>query len=513
MIGVAALLIVVAGASIYAATRTTRSRRIVSILPPPSATPGQWPYPNADLSNTRDTGGPIDSATVSHLRVAWADPIHARSLYGAYAASPIVVDGIVYSQDLDSNVQAISLQTGRVLWTRRYDSANPGPNGVTVADGRVFATTATSVFALAQNTGRQLWSRSLVRNASEGIDMAPGYHDGVVYVSTVPGNEKQFYAGDGVGVMWALDGATGEPLWHFDTVPENLWSPQHKNINSGGGSWYPPAFDSQGFMYVGIGNPGPFPGTDRYPWGSSRPGRDLYTDSLVKLDAATGRLEWYYQLTPHDIYDWDLQDSPILLDSGGRDMVIVAGKAGIVLSLNPRTGKLLWRRSVGFHNGHDSDSIYAMRGEYSRLKLSEPIYPGRIGGVETPMATNGSTLFVPVVNYSITYTSQVEGGEPPAGTGEMVALNPATGTMRWSRKLPSPVYGSATVVNDLVFTSTYEGMLYALAADTGKIVWRTQLPAASIAGVTVAGNTLIAAGSVEAGSGQSTELVAYRLFR
>jgi outer membrane protein assembly factor BamB len=482
-----------------------------SVEPPPLATAGQWVYPNADLSNGRATGGPIDSSSVVRLRVAWTLPIGATSPYGSYAAAPIVVGGVVYSQDLDSNVQAISLQTGRVLWSKRYDSPDDGPNGVVVADGRVFGATATSAFALARATGRQLWSIPLVRNAHEGIDMVPGYHDGVVYVSTVPGNTKHFYAGNGTGILWALDGATGRRLWHFDTVPKDLWSPQHTDINSGGGLWYSPAFDDQGSMYIGVGNPGPFLGTRKYPWGSSRPGPDLYTDSLVKLDARTGRLDWYYQLTPHDIFDWDLQDPPILVHSGGRQTVIAAGKAGVVLSFDRRTGKLLWRRSVGIHNGHDSDSIYAMRGEYSRLKLPETVYPGKLGGVETPMAANGATLFVPVVNYSVEWVSQAEGHESSNGTGEMVALDTATGAVRWIRKLPSPVYGSATVVNDLVFTTTYEGILYALAADTGKVVWQTRLPAASIAGVTVAGNTLIASAGAVHASGQRAELVAYRL--
>jgi outer membrane protein assembly factor BamB len=488
-----------------------RSSRDHHLGPAPPATAGQWIYPNADLSNTRATGGPIDSASVSRLKVAWTLPIEAKSLYGGYASSPIVVGGVVYSQDLDSNVEAISLQSGRVLWVKRYDSLDVGPNGVVVADGRVFGTTATSAFALAQATGRQLWSVSLVRNAHEGIDIAPGYHDGVVYVSTVPGNVKQFYAGDGVGILWALDAATGRRLWHFDTVPEDLWSPEHTDINSGGGVWYAPAFDDQGSMYVGTGNPGPFLGTSRYPWGSSRPGPDLYTDSLIKLNATTGRLQWYYQLTPHDLFDWDLQDPPILVHADGRQMVIDAGKAGVVLGLERQTGRLLWRRSVGIHDGHDDDSLYAMRSEYSKLKLPETVYPGKLGGVETPMASNGATVFVPVVNNLVTWVSQTDSGESTSSSGEIVALETATGAVRWIRRFPSPVFGSATVVNDLVFTTTYEGMLYALSANTGEIVWQSRLPAASLAGVTVAGNTLIAGAGTAAGSGEEPELVAYRL--
>ena len=153
----------------------------------------------------------------------------------------------------------------------------------------------------------------LIRNEQEGIDMAPGYHDGIVYVSTVPVNVGEFYGAGGVGILWALDAKTGKKLWHFDTVPKDLWG--KPEVNSGGGLWYTPAFDEKGSMYFGVGNPAPFPGTEsEEPWGSSRPGPNLYSDSLVKLDAKTGKLEWYYQVTPHALYDWDFQNPPILVE-------------------------------------------------------------------------------------------------------------------------------------------------------------------------------------------------------
>ena len=101
--------------------------------------------------------------------------------------------------------------------------------------------------------------------------MAPGVHDGLVYVSTVPGNANGFYKGDGQGVFFALDAKTGKKDWSFDTVPADLWSSAHKDINSGGGLWHAPAFDGNGAVYISIANPAPWPGTDKYPWGSSRP--------------------------------------------------------------------------------------------------------------------------------------------------------------------------------------------------------------------------------------------------
>ena len=468
-------------------------------------------YPNVDTANTRYVGGPLDAASVSGLKQAWSLPLSAKSEYGSYSSAPIVSDGVVYSEDLDSDVQAIDLKSGRILWSRSFQSPDQGPNGLVVQGGRVYGATATAAFALNQRTGDQIWSVTLVRNAHEGIDMAPGYHDGVVYVSTVPGNNQKFYGGGGVGIMWALQARTGRRLWHFNTVPDDLWSRQAASVNSGGGLWYPPAFDSKGFMYFGVANPAPFPGTAQFPWGSSRPGSDLYTDSIVKLDAATGKLQWYYQQTPHDLYDWDLQDPPILARVGGRQVVIAAGKSGVVLALNAATGRPLWKRAVGIHNGHDHDDLYAMKHEYAKLHLPETVFPGLLGGVIAPMATNGSTVFVPVVNHSVSFSNQTEPQESGALTGELVALDVATGAVRWTRKFSSALFGAATAVNDLVFATTFEGKLYAFNASNGQVAWESQLPAGSNTGVAVDGDTLIAPAGIAVAAGQSPALVAYRL--
>jgi outer membrane protein assembly factor BamB len=466
-------------------------------------------YPNGNLSNTRDMAGSIEGFNVAQLKVAWTLPITSKSQYGSYSSTPIISGGVIYSQDLSSNVQAISLKTGKVLWTKSYESPDQGPNGLVVAGGRVYGATATSAFALNEKTGEQVWSVSLVRNASEGIDMSPGYHNGIVYVSTVPGNNNKFYGGEGVGILWALEGSTGRKLWHFDTAPENLWS--NTSINSGGGVWYSPAFDSEGNMYIGTGNPAPFPGTEQSPWGSSRPGPNLYTDSIVKLNATTGKLEWYYQLTPHDLYDHDLQDPPILTTIKGKQAVIAAGKAGIVIALDSQTGKLLWKRPVGTHNGHDNDNLYAMRGEYSKLKFPETVYPGLLGGVISPMSTNGSTVFASVVNLPVTYTSQTSETEGPENSGELVALNVETGAVEWDHKFSIITFGATTVVKDVVFTTTADGTVYAFDATNGTVLWTSQLPAGTNTGVTVSGNTLIAPAGLARQSGQTAELVAYRL--
>src|SRR6266550_3126112 len=336
----------------------------------------------------------INSSNVSKLGVAWTVPIEAA--YGRYATTPVVVNGVVYTQDLESNVMAIELATGKVLWRHTYSSPNGGPDGGNVVSGTVYAATNHAAVALSAATGRQLWSRTLIGNNREGIDMAPGYNDGTVYVSTVPVNpNKGQYLGGAKSTLWALNAATGAPEWSWDEV-QNLWG--NPAVNSGGGLWDPPSFDSEGNIYIGVANPGPIAPTGwpaGYPWGTSRPGPDLYTDSVVKL-SPQGKLLWYYQLTPHDLFDWDLQNSPVLTTAHGQPVVIDGGKAGVLIELNAQTGKLIWKLPVGVHTGHDNDGLItenATPGAHIPLPAKFSLEPGVLGGVESQLATNGSTIF------------------------------------------------------------------------------------------------------------------------
>jgi glucose dehydrogenase len=471
--------------------------------------------PNGDLSNTRNIKGPITAKTVSNLKAAWALPLgtESASQYGTYAASPAIVNGVIYSQDLASNVDAIDLKTGEILWSKDYASPDQGPNGVNVGGGAVFGATADSAFALDQKTGKELWKVKLIADGGEGIDMAPGVHKGMVYVSTVPGNNAKFY-GEGLhGILWALDAKTGKKLWSFDTAPTQTWSKKKSDVSLGGGLWHTPAFDTAGGMYFGVGNPGPFPGTEEAPWGSDRPGKNLYTNSLVKLDAKTGKLKWYYQLTPHDIYDWDLQDPPILAKVKGKPAVIEAGKSGIVIAVDRASGKLLWKRPVGIHNGHDKDPEYASKGQYSKLHLNEEVYPGRLGGVIAPMSTDGKSVFAAVVNNPVTWTTQTEAGaqDGQSSTGEVVAVDLNSGKVKWKAEFPTSAFGATTVTNNVVFATTFDGIVHALSTKTGKVLWEQQLPAATNTGVMVHGDTVIAPAGLAAQQGQQPTITAYSL--
>lgn len=474
----------------------------------------EWPAPNGDYANTRVArGSEISSDNVTDLGIAWAKRITATGTFGGYASTPLIVDGVVYTQDLESNVRAYDLESGDPKWEREYDSPNVGPNGLTIGDGRIYGATSERAFALDADTGEQVWlSQRLVRNDREGIDMAPAVLDGLVYVSTVPGNTKTFYGGNGVGVLWALDAETGEKRWTFDTVPRDLWNPKFQEINSGGGLWHPPAFDGDA-MYIDIANPAPWPGTNEHPWGSSRPGPNLYTNSTVRLDPQTGKMAWHRQVLPHDVYDWDLHLPPIVGTADGKDVVFVSGKLGRVYAIDRSDGSVVWEQSVGRHNGHDDDNKAALAGELDALpKLPLTVYPGILGGVETQMALDDGRLFVPIVDLPALFQTQ-EKYQPliAKGTGEFLALDADTGMVDWQVDLPTPAYGGATVSNDLVFTTTFAGHLMAFDVETGKTVLDKQMPAGTNATVAISGDTLVTAASFPQGGDQVAQIIAYRL--
>lgn len=468
-------------------------------------------YPGVDLANTRFVEGPIKRSSAATLEEAWSVPLTAEGTYGSMSATPVIANGVVYTQDLTSNVQAIDLESGDVAWTKTYEVPDQGPNGVVVADGMVFGATSTDAFGLDQETGEEVWSTKLPRGSSEAIDIAPGYEDGLVYVSTVPTGVQggSSYPGGGVGTLYALDAKTGKERWHFDTVPRSLWG--DPKTNSGGGLWYPPSFDGKGSMFFGTGNPAPFPGEGKSLWGASRPGPNLYTNSMVKLDAKTGKMDWYFQLTPHDIYDWDFQNPPILVSAGGKDLAIGSGKSGIVVAVDAKTGKPVWKRPVGTHTGHDEDGLYAMRGEYSKLKPESEVAPGTFGGVIAPMAANDTTVFVPVVNHPIVVTKAGEIQEGEQLTGELVAIDIKTGKVKWGNEYPSAAFGAPTAVNDVVFVATFDGTLHAVDAETGGEVWQGALPAGSNTGLAVSGDTVVVPAGLPTAEGQKAALVAFRL--
>ena len=463
--------------------------------PPPEwgENAGSWPAHNYDLSNTRaTTQTPINSQTVSKLKVKWRFALKGASGFGDFASTPIVLNGTVYLQDLNSNVYALDRSSGKLEWKHAFNKPSVGPNGIAYGYGRIYGATAASAFALDPQTGKQLWARKLTRNNQEGIDMTPQVYDNTVVFSTVPGNVSSFYKGNGDGIVWALDAATGKPKWKFNTISDGAKLFGNPKVNSGGGLWYPPSVDSQGRVFISIANPAPLYGTPKFPNGSSRPGPNLYTNSIVALDGQTGKMLWHQQAIAHDVRDYDLMIPAIIatvpIQGVQTEIVLVAGKMGKVYAYRADNGQRLWTRPVGRHLNDT--------GPLPRKIIT--IYPGDLGGVETPMALADGRLFVPWLDFPTrARATGLPGGIAGSvaglntGRGGFTAIDAATGKVLWQQKLPSMDFGAATVANDVVFTSDYAGTIYAFDTQTGKTLWTAKAPAGINSFPAIDGDTLL----------------------
>ncbi len=458
--------------------------------------PGDWVLPGHDYDNSRAASSSIDATNVRRLQVAWR-----HDLGGALSTVPLIVGDTVYVQDGSGAISALDRDTGVARWETEGTGFNIGPFGVAVADGRVFGVRGSKgVIALDAATGTEIWGRDVTDTPTAGIDIQPTVYDGLVFVSTVPISVGGIYVGGDRGIIQALDAATGETRWRFDTVASpDLWG--NPEVNSGGGAWYPPAIDPErSLSYWGVANPAPFPGTPDFPNGSSRPGANLYTNSVVALDTATGELRWFDQVHPHDIFDRDLVHSLIARPAGRSEVVVGAGKGAVVVGIDPETGARMWTTPVGTHLNDDLEA------------LSGPteVAPGTFGGILTPPATADGVVYAAVVDAPVVLSPDETayfGAELGVNDGQVVALDATDGTILWSVSVPGDPLGGVLVLNDMVVTATLDGRLVALDRSDGETVWQKEAPGGLNGWMSAAGDLLV----VPVGNADPPQLVAYRL--
>ena len=441
------------GGAGLAATTTTLARHAPETM--------SWPTAGGDLANARAVpGARLATATIDRVTELWRAPLPDA---GALSTTPLVVDGTVYVQGASGQVVAIDAASGEVVWSSEPTGANIGPFGVAVDDDRVYALDGSQgVVALDRADGSEFWSADVTPTPTVGIDIQPIVVDDLVIVSSVPVSIGGIYTPGDRGVVYALDAATGAVRWSFDTVEGDLWG--HPEVNSGGGAWYPPAVDEErGLVYVGVANPAPFPGTPEWPNGTSRPGPNLYTNSVVALDLASGDLRWYHQVTPHDLFDRD-QVHTLLVEVDGEQLVVSAGKSGVLVGLDPGDGTVRWEQAVGEHRNDDLDA----------LPGPTEIAPGTYGGVLTPPSTADGVVYAAVVNAPATLAPDQTayfGAEMGQADGEVVAVDAGDGTVLWSTPVAGDPLGGTAVVGDLVVTALLDGTLVALDRTDGEAVW------------------------------------------
>ncbi len=461
--------------------------------------PGNWLTYSRNLEGQRFSPlTEINIENVSRLKVRWAyqfpDPQNE--------VSPIVVDGIVYTTGPNS-AAALDGRTGRTLWTWKralpadYRSIGFGhtSRGPAVLDDQVYVATLDGfLVALDLKSGAERWS-SKVLDYKRGysITMAPLAIDGKVVVG-VSGGEAGIR-----GFIDAYDAKTGKPAWRFWTIP-GIGEPGHDTWagdswkTGGAPTWVTGTYDPQlKLVYWGVGNPGP-------DWnGDVRQGDNLYSCSLVALDADSGKLRWYFQFTPHDTHDWDATHVPVLFDAevGGakRKLVAVANRNAFYYVLDRVTGEFLAGRSYAkqtWAKGLDAKGRPILAGNAEPTKEGRLVWPNANGATVwfSPSFSPATGYFYVAVReigskYFKRETRYQPGTEFMGGAeeelpmddawGAIRALRAETGEIRWEFKLHSPPWaGVMSTAGGLVFSGSDEGNFYALDAQTGKPLWDFQ---------------------------------------
>jgi outer membrane protein assembly factor BamB len=503
-----------AGATVAAPART-------GAPPEVRAAAREWPLPNGDYANTRSAAGSsIRASNVGRLGLGWSLRLRRSSHWGAAASGPLIAGGVVYFQDLRSNVWALEAASGAERWHRKVSQDAFGPNGPALGWGKVFAHDGeNSVRAFDIRTGREVW-----RSALDGPtgSQQPTAFGGFVYTAVSAGRKldvprrklhMRLLGPGSSGYIYGLRADTGRRVWDFRTVAPGFWGDEHHN--AGAGVWAPPAIDpATGTTFWSTGNPAPAPGILGAPNAESRPGRNLYSNSVLAFDGRAGKRLWFNQPQRHDLLHHDLQNPNMLVRAGGRNLVIASGKAGVVFAMDRDTGKMIWKRPVGRHL---HDGLRAMPADDRPVR----VFPGFWGGIEAPGAAAGGTLYFQVVNCPTPYTAtawhssnasqnvqNLEGRtQLDRGTSEVVALDAATGRVRWTHQFSQVGFGATTVVNDLVFTATYDGTMFALRRRDGREIWSFHGPAGINAWPAVAGDTIV----WPAGIGRTPALLGLRL--
>jgi len=426
--------------------------------------------------------------------------------------SPLVVDGVLYATGNNNQAFAIDGRTGLPIWTyRRTLPANfpasvccgPVNRGFALLGDRLYMGTLDAhLVALDRRTGSVVWDVEVgdLKKAN-AITAAPLAVKGAVIIGVAGGDFSSR------GFIDAYDAQTGARLWRFNTIPgagepgSESWPSAEAALRGGGAAWVTGSYDpALNLVYYGTGNPNP----DYY--GDDRAGDNLYTCSLVALDADTGKLRWHFQFTPHDIHDWDSAHVPVQADitiaGQPRRVVMVANRNGFFYTLDRETGKLLvarpfidtsnWAKEVGpdgrpivLDNVGTPDKC--LPDNHGGTNFQPPTFdPGRglffVTAHETCAVWEGRKPTPPIalgVRVPSGGRRLVEGREQWAA---LRAIDPATGARRWEhryRSYPSTVSldltgGLMSTAPGLVFTGDNDGFFYAFEAATGKELWKFQ---------------------------------------
>ena len=457
-------------------------------------------YDNTRFSPLTD----IDRQNVNKLSLAW---VFQTGIPYQFQAAPIVADGVIYVSAAYNHVYALDAKTGELLW--KYDHqmpsdaricCGPGNRGVAIADDKIYMGTLDArLVALDRKTGQVVWNVEIEKyNLGYSGTGAPLVIRDLVIVGIAGGDY-------GVrGFLDAYNAKTGERVWRLYTIPgegepgNETWAGDSWK-SGGGATWVTGSYDpDRDLLYWGVGNPGP-------DWnGDVREGDNLYSSSVLAIKPASGEIQWHFQYTPHDIWDYDGNTGFLLVDvkrSGKTVKAIVQpNRNGYLYVLDRGTGEYLhatkYVDQLNWSKGLDEKGRPIVDPRY--VPTPEPtefICPGAAGGqngsVTAAYSPMTQLMYVPVIESCMEMKKAAAifvqgipywGGGPGATQGDdgssyghLSAIDPSTGAVKWQYKDDYPlVGGTLATAGGLVFTGNQNGYAMAFDDTTGELLWKFQ---------------------------------------
>jgi alcohol dehydrogenase (cytochrome c) len=469
------------------------------------ANASRWLLHSGDYASTRHS--PLKQITpdnVGKLAPAWSfETGLGFGRQAKFEATPIAIDGILYVTGLYNNAWAIDAKTGAAIWhyERQLTPAlrvccGMANRGFAVHGGRLYMGTLDAhVVALDLKTGKVVWDVPM-------IDYRLGYSSTaaplIVKDKLIVGMAGGEFATRGFLDAYSL--ADGKRLWRFNTIPApgepggDTWPAGHFE-RGGGATWITGSYDPElNTVYWGVGNPNP----DFY--GGNRKGDNLYTASVVALDPDTGKLRWHFQFTPHDEHDWDSNQIQVLADLtiGGkpRKTLVTANRNGFFYVLDRTNGAFIQAKPY-------VTTTWATEVDAKGRPLELPNQRPTPSGTRTcPDLAGGSSFtspsfdpvrrlffvsaretcqvfvsYPPPENYQLGSMVMGGGSRNRGGSGVLRAIDPVTMQKKWEVPYGEPSYsGVLSTASGLVFAGDDAGTLMGVHAETGRVLWRHQLP-------------------------------------
>jgi len=483
--------------------------------PLPSATAGDWPSYNRTLTSERYSQlSQINTKNVGKLKVLCTYDIGQLA---AFESGLIMVDNALIGTT-EFDIFSLNPATCAENWRTHEDyppSLLPANRGAAYMDGMLFRGTQDGrVLAYDFKTGRRMWETTIAdTKLGESVPSAPIAWDGLVFVGNAGGDYK-----GGKGHMYALEAKTGKIVWEFFLAPraegDVTRGPQGatplnmstwKNVPgipvSGGGTWTSYTLDAKtGQLYVPGGNPAP-----DFAIGA-REGDNLYTDSVIVLDAKTGNYKHHFKIVPKDWHDWDVSNPPVLIQTmGGKRLMSVAPKDGHLYGFDLATNSLLYRVPVTRVENADvpfslDKAVHFCPGATGGAEWNSPAYDPQtnlvlIGEIEwcatvtleDDKKLRTAPLGQPWTGMATFNPFNMFGREARADgnwAGWVYAVDADTGVWKWRLKSNYPILSGMTpTAGGVVFFGDLGGNFYALDAANGQKLWGQNLGGAIAGGV------------------------------